>query len=782
MSKATQGTLSHGLTVLLLTCLLLFSYSLATANPQPTSVCIGVPSFWNKEETQQQWQPLADYLSQSLPATAFCIKAMNLEAMETALAQGDIDFIFINPSLYVLYTYRYGLSSPLATVVNRFDDKSSSQFAGAIFTRQDHPTIHELTDLRGKTLAAVSPSSLAAYQMQRFELLEIGLDTQQDASMLFTGLPLPQVVAAVMSGEADAGFIRAGVLEEMVAKGQLEANSYRLLGKMHFPDFPLATSTRLYPEWPFAALPGTDQELARQVTSALQSLPHEGEVAQQLGIAGFTIPGDYRTIDQLLRELRLPPFDEPQELTLREAWEAAQYYLFALLLVLGLLTTLAAINLKRANTALQASQERIHRLAYYDPLTGLPNRAALLEQLRSQLDLLKPSQPLHLLLFNLDRFKTINNARGSQFADQLLQQVAKLLLTHVTPETRVYRLSGDEFALLGESTAPSQKLLKRFAQPLMFEGEPFHLSVSLGGTQASQKSTPEALLSQASTALDLAKQRGGSQAVHFEATMGEEVHRRFEIEKQLPLAINQNQLQLFLQPQVDAEGQVAAAEVLVRWQHPEQGLMAPGQFIPVAEASNLIVDLGVWVLEASCRLLADARNRGLNLKLAVNISPRHFRQVDFVERLKIYLDTFDLPPSCLTLEVTENLVINDLDDIAKKMQALRHLGVRLSIDDFGTGYSSLAYLKRLPLNELKIDRCFVQDAVNDPEDAALVDVIFAVAENLGLQVVAEGVETQEQSDFLNQHGKLLHQGYFFGRPGPADFWINTWLKQNGFQK
>lgn len=766
-----------GFVSVLLVCLLLTSKE-SIASPQ--TVSIGLPAFWNKEATRQQWQPLADYLSASIPTTQFEIQVFSLAEMEQAIADQSIDFIFTNPSLYVYYTYRYGLSSPIATVVNQLEGQDVRQFAGVIFTRADRTDLQQLSDLQGQRLAAVSESSLGAYQMQQYELLQVGIRLPEQADMLFTGLPLPRVVEAVLSGEADAGFVRAGVLEAMQRAGTLEVNSTRLIGAMTFPSFPIPVSTRLYPEWTFAALSDVPDELSRQVASALLSLPWEGAVAQRLEITGFTVPGDYRIIDQLLQELRLPPFDAPLEMTFREVWERWQYHILFALMVIALLLTFSVIGLKRANSDLKRSKQHIQHLAYHDTLTGLPNRSFFLEDLQV---LLQQQPALHshqLILLNLDRFKNINSARGNVFADHLLQSLAKLLIDHTPKSLNPFRIGGDEFALVcTDATCHLPILEELIGTTLELDGEHVNLSFSLGSTRfpSSEQDSIEKILNRAGAALSHAKQQGGSLSVVFEEGMETAASLAFEVEKSLSNAIQQGQLQLYLQPQVNMQGQPIAAEVLVRWQHPEKGLLAPGLFIPIAENSHLIVDLGWWVLEQSCHLLKKIIGMGLTLRLAVNISPRHFRQHDFVPRVQALLLNTGIDPHRLTLEITEGLVIDNLSDIVAKMQALQSMGVQFSIDDFGTGYSSLAYLKRLPIQEIKIDRSFVQDAPQDPDNAALVETILAVADKLRLQVVAEGVETSEQAAFLNARGWMLHQGYLYGRPEPAEDWLQIWQQQ-----
>ena len=747
-----------------------------TAAAEDEEVVIAVPAFWGVAKTEQQWQPLADYLTQEIPEYRFAIRAFQLPDLERAVISGQADFVFVNPSIYVLYTYHLGLSSPLATLANRVKGQDISQFAGVIFTRSELTDLKNLSDLKQRKVAAVSPSSLGAYQMQRYRLHQEGLEVEEDLQMQFTGLPLTQVVDAVLSGEADAGFIRAGVLEELVEQGELKPEDYRLLGVKEHVAFPLQVSTALYPEWAFAALSHVSKDLSRRVSGALLSMPLGGEVAQQLNISGFTIPGDYRVIDQLLRELRLPPFDQLPELTWAQIWQQLYAYLLFLVLVLVSVLTLFTLHLYRSNKALKRSQDHIHHLAYYEPLTGLPNRSFLLESLEKDLQC-PHGKRLNLLLLNLDHFKTINNARGSRFADGLLRHIAGLLEQHLKREISLFHMSGDEFALLYSSPEIAGQVQAIFSEPVNIDGEYLHLSVSTGSTKIRAgdcDETAELIIGRASMALYTAKQQGGQTSVHFESAMAEHISQKFQVEKELPLAIESGELRLFLQSQVDSLAQVKSAEVLVRWQHPQKGLLSPGYFVPIAEESNLIVDLGRWVLTNACRLLGNRIEQGLNaLPLAVNISPRHFRQSDFVNEVADCLQRYRVPAHYLTLEVTESLVIDDLEVMREKMFALRQLGVRLSIDDFGTGYSALSYLKRLPIDEIKIDQSFVQGVTRDKEDAALVEVIIAVAEKLDLDVVAEGVETQEQADFLKRHGQVLHQGYLYCKPMPGDIWYAT---------
>ena len=453
------------------------------------------------------------------------------------------------------------------------------------------------------------------------------------------------------------------------------------------------------------------------------------------------------------------------------------------------------VELKQDITERKRAADEIHRLAHFDSLTSLPNRSTLMERLHALRG--RPGRVLStqhaLLLLDLDRFTTFNDARGSEMGDRLLCAVALRLSEILPPQDLLVRVAGDEFAVvlhgLGadaslagrHALAFAEKLQTALLRPLRLEGDAqdAQLGASIGITLYPQTSDDGAhdALRRAGTALHRAKQAGGGQAAFFEQGMGEAAEQRFRVERELRHAIGAGELRLHLQSQVDVSGQVTGAEVLVRWQHPRDGLVAPGVFIPVAEESDLIVSLGEWVLAHACALLAQPVFRARRLRLSVNLSARQFRQAGFVGQLRAVLAATGADPRLLTLEVTEGLVIDDFDDAVAKMRALAALGVDMSLDDFGTGYSSLAYLKRLPIQEIKIDRSFVHEAPTNADDGVLVEGILSVARHFGLRVVAEGVETQAQADFLRQRAPdIVYQGYLFGRPEPDAQWLARWTQ------
>ncbi|WP_169259273.1 EAL domain-containing protein [Aromatoleum diolicum] len=1045
--RAIWRALHAWVLLVIMACMLASASGIAHAESrQPTRISdpsadkptqLAVLSFRALQETRERWNTLIDYLNHAVDGASFELQVHHTDGLSAALERGEVDFVLTNPAHYVQMTYGHGLSSPLATLVNKEEGVAVGAFGGVIFTRSERKDLNTVRDLRDTLIATASRSALGAYQMQAFELSQAGIDLPGDARILETGQPQDLAVAAVLDGRADVGFVRSGVIEALIRQEKLDASQVKLIGAKTQPGFPFPVSTRLYPEWPVAAMPHVPHDLARRVTAALLALPHDGEIATALGISGFTIPGDYRPIDELLRQQRLPPYDKPPDFTLHDVWERWKHFAIALLvagfavvvysairlaitnrrlslaqreseqlaanlaraqsvaqigswhlnMVNGSLTwsdetyrlfgvppgtrlelgdflalvhpddrpsvekawqaaeqgaaynithriltggkiiwlqeradlsfgqdgkPLAAIGTVQDVTARKLAEEevrkltlaveqspesifitdtqgrieyanaslvrntgyareevlgrdpslfksgktaastfrdmwstlrkgeiwqgeivnrrkdgsdlveystiapvreadgtishflaiqqditerkqaaaRIHHLAFYDALTDLPNRSLLIDRLSQVL----ASRQHHgyrdaLLLFNIDRFKVVNDAQGSLVGDQLLKAVGARLQELVRDGDTVARMAADEFAILlsvvdrtpeaasRHALHVAEKIQTALNAPFQTEGETIRVTASIGIAlfPEGDDDTPSEILRRANTALHRAKDGGGNQPAFFEASMGDSAAESFRIERELRVAVQNHELRLYLQPQFNALGERVGAEALVRWQHPARGLIPPGAFIPVAEESDLIVELGVWVMTEACRLIAAATCAGLPLTLSVNLSPRHFRQKNFVAWLRDLLDKSGTPPSQLTLEITEGLIIDNVSDIVAKMNELSKIGVHFSIDDFGTGYSSLAYLKRLPIDELKIDKTFVQDAPHDPSDAALIETILAVARHLQLKVVAEGVETEEQAAFLNSRGEVIHQGYLFGRPEPAEDWIARWI-------
>ncbi|MDD5177266.1 MAG: EAL domain-containing protein [Sterolibacterium sp.] len=439
-------------------------------------------------------------------------------------------------------------------------------------------------------------------------------------------------------------------------------------------------------------------------------------------------------------------------------------------------STLTDITLRKA------AADEIELLAFYDPLTKLPNRRLLLDRLQQALAASARSKRQGALLFiDLDNFKLINDTLGHDQGDLLLQQVAQRLASCVREEDTVARLGGDEFVVMlldlnenleeagSQTEVVGQKILQNLNYPYALKDQEYHCTPSIGITLfRSPHKTVDELLKRADLAMYQAKAAGRNTLRFFDPEMQASVTARTALESDLRLALRERQFELYYQAQMIGLGQLTGAEALLRWRHPLRGLVSPLEFIPLAEETGLILPLGQWVLETACAQLADwALRPGTNhLTVAVNVSARQFRQADFVDQVVEVIERSGADPQRLKLELTESLLLDDVEDIIAKMTALKARGVGFSLDDFGTGYSSLSYLKRLPLDQLKIDQSFVRDVFTDPNDAAIARTIVALAQGMGLSVIAEGVETEEQRDFLAGQGCHACQGYLFSRPLP----------------
>jgi len=429
------------------------------------------------------------------------------------------------------------------------------------------------------------------------------------------------------------------------------------------------------------------------------------------------------------------------------------------------------------------SQSQTKHLAFYDALTGLPNRRMLLDRLEQQLAETKRRGYTGAALYiDLDHFKNLNDSLGHSVGDELLIKVGNRLGSCLRENDCIARIGGDEFVIViasennnhNESGLQAARVANRiidsFSSPFNLSGNHYHITASIGITLFPiDHQGVEEVLKQADTAMYQAKNNGRNNYCFFETEMQHRVDERLRIQEELRHAIDANDLRLHYQPQVDAKGNCRSVEALVRWEHPVDGQISPAAFIPIAEESTLILPLGRWVLFEACRQISQWNEQGITLHhVAVNVSARQFQQDDFINEVKSALEQFNLLPQQLMLEITEGVILENTQEAIEKMNALKALGLSISMDDFGTGYSSLAYLKQLPLDQLKIDQSFVRDITTESNDAVLVETIISMAKHLGFDVIAEGVETEEQQQLLCEKGCFHYQGYYFSRPLTAD--------------
>ena len=432
----------------------------------------------------------------------------------------------------------------------------------------------------------------------------------------------------------------------------------------------------------------------------------------------------------------------------------------------------------------QLAEAEVEQLAYYDPLTDLPNRRLLVDRLHhAMLACGRTGHHGAILFTDLDQFKNLNDTQGHHLGDVLLQKVAHRLTACVRENDTVARLGGDEFVVMIQelSENPTEanvqaakvgtKILEALKEPYMLAGHEHRSTASIGITLFSKNREPvEDLLKRADLAQYQAKAAGGSAIRFFDPEMQATVTARAVLDADLRRGLQRGQFLLHYQPQIDDEGRLTGAEALLRWQHPSRGLLSPAEFVVFAEGNGLIEPIGQWVVEAACRQLMawSLRPETAHLTVAINISAREFGHPKFVTRMLTIIDEIGADPRKLMLEFTERVMFGPVEETRAKMSALKARGVCFSLDDFGIGFSSLACLKSLPLDQLKIDRSFVRDVLTNPNDAIIASSIIALGQNLGLTVIAEGIETEEQRHFLAQNGCRVYQGFLFGRPGPVE--------------
>ncbi len=445
------------------------------------------------------------------------------------------------------------------------------------------------------------------------------------------------------------------------------------------------------------------------------------------------------------------------------------------------------------------ANKQIHKNRNFDLLTELPNRLLLMDRLDIFLRNFNSKKSGILFIVDIDHFKLVNDALGYEVGDSLLKNIARNILQNCdqSEDTTIARIGGDEFAifmplydhdeqqLIKVAVFVADKVLAIFADAIDINKKNLYVTVSIGGVYITDEHrSAERLLQQADTAVNQAKKSGRNQVCFFSHDMQKKVDEHLNLLNQMKFALTNQQFSLHYQPQVSVAGRLIGAEALLRWNSPKLGVVSPADFIPAAEASGFIVQIGDWVLMECCRFIKDLMDHDLIQGMAhisVNISPKQFHQVDFIEKLQKVVHQSGIDPRKLGVEITEGIVIENMDQTISRMKAIKLMGVHLSIDDFGTGYSSLSYLKRLPLDTLKIDQSFVRDLPEDADDAAIVETILSLSKHLGFSTIAEGVETIEQAEYLAQRGCHQFQGYHFSKPLPEKDFVH-FIRHGGVLK
>ncbi|GEM_PF-692503 len=956
------------------------SFCVATAEAAHRTLHLGILAQRPKPRMQQTWQPFADYLSSQLSGYRVQLHLLDHKEMLTALQQQQLDFLLTNPSHYIMLRHKTGFSGSLATMVPRKGARPLGSFGGVIFTRSSRNDIRTLSDLKDKKVACVGTGSgtFGGFQMQSMELHRAGIPLKQQ-QLLSTGMPQDLVIKAVLEGKADVGFVRTGLIEQLEQQGQIPVGSLKVINRQNTPSFPFASSTRLYPEWPFVALPHVEPRLAARVAAILLQLEPGTPVLEKAGIHSFAIPADYLPVEELLRELRLSPFDTTPPFSITDVWKRYWPWIISLVLaiavgvqrhlhqlaakrrlkaalrvleqqqaqlrtaheatesanqsmrllsasnqillrstdeeeqlaqvckiavevggystawvglalhdedktitplawfgiedgllerahmswgdnergasamgsairtgtiqvrqdilrdpnlapwheharkrsfqaaialplevhgeVIGALAIYASepnafqeaevalleelandlafgIQTNRMRRAHEKTQAHVRQLAYYDRLTRLPNQFMFMEQLdRNVAAASVEDQAFSLLLLDLNYLHEINETHGHTLGDQVLVRVAQQLLDICEQNHFVARFGGD-FAIIcpgsdqNLAAALGEEILAAITAPFHLSGQRLTIGANIGMVLYPEDGKNAAeLLSKVDLAASRAKAAGGG-FCFYRPEMGEHLARTLKVARRLEYAILENMLQLFYQPKIDLlTGQLVGAEALLRWYDPVLGWVSPAEFVTIAETRGMMVDLGNWVLRTACHQIRQWQDERSfhHHRIAINVSPRQLEATDFLTTVTSIIEETGVSPDRLELELTESLLMTDPERVIGILNELKIQGFSLAIDDFGTGYSSLVYLKRFPVDTLKIDRAFVRDMLEDQNDRAIVTTIVAMAQQLELTTVAEGVEDEGQHFALLQLGCSQAQGFHFGRPVPAEGFREKWL-------
>ncbi|HRP23177.1 EAL domain-containing protein [Thauera sp.] len=996
------------------------------------ALTLGIFAHRPKVAMEQAWTPFVAYLNANLDGVAVRLRVLEQTEMKDALTRGELDLVLTNPAHFVALRVDNALSGAIATQVNNEHGVPVGRFGGVIVVRKDNAAIRTLADLGGRLVGTTSANFLGTFAAQAHELLSAGVAPRALRLKTLTQYQ-DRVIDAVLSGEVEAGFVRTGLIEELTREGRTDLHLLEVINRRELPGFPYASSTGLYPEWPLVALPHADEAAVRRIASLALMLPADHPAARAAGIHGFTVPADYSVVEDLLRTLRLPPFDTTPSFTWHDVLVRYQLWFFILglavvtillllarvaqshhqlvrahqqsrrlaeqidlehhylsnvveaagaaswelelargeyrvdrrwadmlglapedslvldraawramvhpddvdqferglarhiagelpcyeqdlrlrhrdgrwlwvhdrghvvtrapdgsaLLLIGaqldisrrklneeklrlaasvfassyeaILITDADNRIIDANPAftritgftrdevigqtpallnsgrqgrefyrnmwsslhetdhwqgelwnrrkdgtefaemlsisrvrdgdgrvmhhvalfsdishLKLHEEELNRIAYFDPLTGAPNRRLLDDRLRQAIaHARRTGKALGVCVIDLDGFKPINDQYGHEAGDRLLVEIVDRLNGLLRASDTVARLGGDEFVLLLEDmdgTAVLARVLEAIRQPMQFGRDRVSVSASIGVTCFPEDDVdPDTLLRHADQAMYRAKQRGRDCIQHFDTTVEQHLANRQKRCLRLEQALREREFVLHYQPQVDMPGgRMIGAEALIRWQHPEQGLLAPAHFLPDVEGTELEAAIGEWVMDSALNELERWREAGLDISVSINVGANHLLKPGFVDTVRSALQRHPgIPPARLELEILESTAIDDMVSALEVLHACRRLGIRLALDDFGTGYASLKHFRQLPVDLLKIDRSFVIDMLDDAEDRAIVQGVIQLAKAFGREVIAEGVETPAHAAALTALGCRLGQGFGIARPMPA---------------
>jgi len=791
-----------------LACLLLLSCLLPVASgwADHSKVRIGVQLQGDKERQLERWAPVAWHLNRTLPSYHFELVPLTHSSTEAAIDHGELglDFVITDPGLYVNLEVEYG-ATRIATKVSKYDGHALNILAATIFTRSDRVEISHLEDLENRQLVALDQNSFEGWYLAKNALLEADLATDTDYKVTFTGHDTWAVIEAVLDGSADAGVLPSGVIEQLTDFDTLPRERLKVLGKRQTPYFPVAHSTPLYPEWALAKLKHTSDALTRKVVVALLDITPNPDISRTA--IEWTTSSNYQPVHELLRSIGAPPYAGFGQATLANLFdEHGHWIVLAAVLLLAMAsasfyTFYLNRRLLRSETLLRDEnrerrqaedalgrhgdelEERIRTrtaeleyLAHYDDLTGLPNRNLLFNRLDQVIETIqKQSGTFALMLVGLDRIREINNTLGHYFGDMILQQAADVLVKGVKTAEIIARSGDDVFVVV---LAPSDvtraeevahQVHNALDRTFYLDGHPLHMKAQLGITMFPEHGVDtDTLMRHADVALHSVRRTRMEFSI-YDPSLNRHGLRDLKLLGDLRAALNsEDQLMLHFQPKVCLKRRrLIAVECLIRWNHPQMGLISPELFIPLAEKTGLIRPLTLWVLNAAFNQINRWQEMGLEIVSAINLSAWNLQDRHLLGQIRELIEAWNVMPSRVEMEVTESAMMDDPERVLEMLKELSDMGIRLSIDDFGTGYSSMSYLKRLPVDEVKIDKSFVLNIDTNADDRAIVKATIDLSHSLGLDVIAEGVESQEAIDLLVEMGCDTAQGFYISRPQSA---------------
>ncbi len=758
-------------------------------------VKVAVVSQGDTAETKSQWEPMARYLSNTISGYSFQILPVQPEGVGALMKQSLIDFYILDPLTYTQMHNDYGVVALTTRKRTGLYGEQGYPFQAAVFVVKKDARINDVKDMKNKHIAATSEQDYSSWLLAWDRLMEEGVDPLKNRKdITFYNTNYSQMMTSLIQGSTDVAILPAPVFSSMVRNEEIAMSQVRIVGNRVQLNYPYPVSTELYPDWAFAVSQFASDDLTKKINLALLDMTPSEAGVSSTQLYGWASPQSYRNVEALQQNQALYESSKKNALVKWFLNEVVRNSSIAWVLLgsslLGMLYIMRQQTLVKNELAEQLKQhdllgKRLEYQALYDTLTQLPNRRLFSDRLFQAIKLASRERKVFgIMMIDLDRFKEINDTMGHHAGDELLQQVSQRFKSALRDSDTLARLGGDEFSVIfhGVDSQKSvqivaNRLLESLEEPIVIDGVPITAGGSLGiSLFPVHGQDPEILLRRADIAMYRAKEKRGTFAI-FDSEADRKGRDHILLQNDLRNTLKEEALDVHFQPKINCiTKKVEGAEALARWFHPVRGLISPGLFIPIAEDSGLIKSLTMVVLKKSIHQASLWYQAGMALNISVNVTAENIEDPKFAQEVWYLLKRFRLPPRLLELEITEDAIINNLQRANKTTDQLTQMGVTLSIDDFGTGNSSISYLKKLPISTLKIDFSFVKEMLRSKDDAAIVKSTIALGKNMGLSVIAEGIEDLETLEVLTKLGCDMGQGFYMCKPIPGaefDQWLRT---------